>query len=104
MLLLILTTGKVLFYSFVTVIALYIIAKVVDKIKTVRYEKDIAFLESCVKNFVITPRNQKMIEELFDKIFKNNQDAGRTKEIWDVFAQKYYKSAYSKKVVEKQLN
>ena len=63
MLLLILTTGKVLFYSFVTVIALYIIAKVVDKIKTVRYEKDIAFLESCVKNFVITPRNQKMIEQ-----------------------------------------
>lgn len=104
--LIVMTLGTVLLYSFIFMFVIYVLWKIISKSRIRKYENDIIFLESCVRNFVITPRNQMMLEESFDNIFKNNQDAGRTKEIWDEFTQKYYKPAYSGKIIEaeKQLN
>lgn len=57
--------------------------------KEKRYEEDIQFIEMCIKNWIVNDNNYRIITEMFEALWRNNQNPERTAKAYSRFKRKY---------------
>lgn len=55
-----------------------------------KYQIDMAFLESCLDNWIVSRRNYYELSTQFEEVIRNNRDVERTFKAWSKFHEKYY--------------
>ena len=69
--------------------ALAVVMLMFSRTKKMRYMDDIIELETCLKNFDVCKCGYQSLLDIFDRVYRNNQDEVRTQKNWDFFREKY---------------
>lgn len=89
--------------SAVILVIITIILLLLNASKEERYEQDIIFIEMCIKNWTVTKNNYYVITEMFERIWRNNQNPERTNKAYSRFKNKY-QEFYPKYVIKELVN
>jgi hypothetical protein len=69
--------------------SLAVVVLLFSRSKKMRYMDDIIELEICLKNFKVCICAYQSILDIFDRLYRNNQDEVRTEKNWNLFKERY---------------